>query len=187
SWARYSSRTVCASVFTRSASSRLPRIRSVRACIVLWTAGKANLAMSTNSTMNERKPQMISFLAGRMGLGAFPKASTARRAMAASMAGLLGELEQDEHDEADEGQGFGEGDAEEHGGAHHARGFRLAGHGRDGVAHDDADADAGADGRGAVADAGAHGAEALQQLVRLVAGGGQDVDHAVVPPSVRGA
>src|SRR5207247_1106630 len=64
SWARYSSRTVCASVFTRSASSRLPRMRSVRACIVLWTAGKANLAMSTNSTMNERKPQMISFLAG---------------------------------------------------------------------------------------------------------------------------
>src|SRR5207237_385777 len=85
-WARYSSRTVCASVFTRSASSKLPRMRSVRACIVLWTAGKANLAMSMISTMNERKPQMISFLAGRIGLGAFPKASTSRRAMAASRA-----------------------------------------------------------------------------------------------------
>ena len=79
--------------------------------------------------------------------------------------GLLGELEQDEDDEADEGEGLGEGDAEEHGRADHAGGLGLAGHGRDGVADHDADADAGADGGGAVADTGADGAEALQDLL----------------------
>ena len=51
----------------------------------------------------------------------------------------------------------------------------LAGHGRDGVAHHDADADAGADGGGAVADAGADGAQAVEELVRVRSG--REVDQ----------
>src|SRR5205085_11402477 len=59
--------------------------------------------------------------------------------------------------EPEQGQGPGEGDAEEHRRAGHARGFGLAGHGRDGVADDDADADTRPDGGPAVDDASAHG------------------------------
>src|SRR5690349_16173151 len=59
---------------------------------------------------------------------------------------FLGELDEDEDDETDQGERLGEGDAQEHRGADHARGLGLAGHGGDRVAHDDADADTGSDG-----------------------------------------
>ena len=39
------------------------------------------------------------------------------------------ELQKNEDNEADEGKGFGEGDAEEHGGTHHAGGLWLTSHG----------------------------------------------------------
>ena len=78
--------------------------------------------------------------------------------------GDLGVLEQDEDDEADQRQGLGEGDTEEHGRAGHAGRFGLAGHGGDGVADDDADADAGANGGRPVADTGADRAETLKDL-----------------------
>src|SRR5687768_11782159 len=67
-------------------------------------------------------------------------------------------------DEAEQGERLGEGDAQEHGGAHHAGGLGLAGHGADGVADDEADADAGADGSAAVDDASTDGGEALDEL-----------------------
>src|SRR5262249_2944070 len=71
-------------------------------------------------------------------------------------------------DEAEERERFGEGDAEEHGRADHGGGFGLAGHRGDGVAHHDADADAGADGRAAVDDAPTDGREALLQFARIL-------------------
>src|SRR3954470_15635324 len=56
-------------------------------------------------------------------------------------------------DESEERKRFGERDTEEHGGSHGAGGLRLSGHRRDRVSDDQADADAGADGRAAVDDA----------------------------------
>src|SRR6478752_3597442 len=67
------------------------------------------------------------------------------------------ELEQDEDDEADEGERLGEGDAEEHGRLDLTGRLGLAGHGLHGLADEVADADAGADGREAVGEAGAGG------------------------------
>ena len=66
-------------------------------------------------------------------------------------------LQEDEDDEADEGQRLGEGNAEEHRRLDLAGGLGLTGHGLDGVAEDDADADAGTDGGEAVGQAGAGG------------------------------
>src|SRR5205085_1494186 len=71
-------------------------------------------------------------------------------------------------DEAEERERLGEGDAEEHGRADHARRLGLAGHGRDRVADHEADADAGADGRAAVDDAATDGREALLELAGVL-------------------
>ena len=120
--------------------------------------------MSKNSTTNDSRPHTNSGTDGRIGFfGLAVDVSAARRTLRAWRA--LGELEEDEDDETDEGERLGEGDAEEHRRADHARGLGLAGHGRDGVADHDADTDTGADGGGAVADTGADGAEALQDLL----------------------
>src|SRR4051794_39544666 len=113
--------------------------------------------------MNASVPQMISLTSGRIGFGAFWVLSAASSKNGCT-ADSSGELQQDEHDEADEREGFGEGDAEEHGGAHHAGGLGLAGHRRDGVADHDADAEARTEGGGAAADPGTDGTEALQDL-----------------------
>src|SRR5215213_10308 len=115
-----------ASSRVRSASSRLPRILSARASMPFFTAGKANLAMRKKSTRNEMAPQMISLPAGRMGFvfdssaaggASWATHSTAVRTFITTP---LGELDENEDDEADQGEGLGEGDAEEHGGTHHA-------------------------------------------------------------------
>ena len=66
----------------------------------------------------------------------------------------VSETDEDEDHEADQRQRFGEGDAEEHRGAHHAGRLGLAGHRLDGLADEVADADAWADGREAVGQAG---------------------------------
>ena len=63
---------------------------------------------------------------------------------------------------------LGERDTEEHRGAHHARRLGLASHGGDGVADDEADADARADGGAAVDDAGADDLEAFVDVGRLL-------------------
>ena len=52
------------------------------------------------------------------------------------------ETDEDEDHEPDEGQCFGEGDAEEHGGTHHASSLGLASHGLDGLTDDVTDANA---------------------------------------------
>ena len=80
--------------------------------------------------------------------------------LAGAHEGLLARDDERE-DEAEQSEGLGERDAQEHRGAHHAGRLGLASHGRDGVADDEADADAGADGRAAVDDAAADGREAL--------------------------
>src|SRR5215212_7240268 len=131
---------------------------------------------------NEIAPQMISLVAGRMGLLLASSApapwsaswNASMTALRRIMTAPLGELDEDEDHEPDEGQGLGEGDTEEHGGTHHAGAFRLAGHGRDGVAHDDTDADAGADGGGAVADNGTDGGQSVEELIR--GGLGEEID-----------
>src|SRR6056297_1630414 len=63
----------------------------------------------------------------------------------------------DEHgdDEADQRDGFGERHTQEHGRPDHAGRLGLASHRLDGLADEEADADAGADRREAIADAGA--------------------------------
>ena len=63
----------------------------------------------------------------------------------------------EEEHEADEGECLRECDTQEHRGADHARSLWLTCHGLDGVAGEDADADAGADGGEAVGHAGAGG------------------------------
>src|SRR5262245_42121058 len=136
--------------------------------------------MSTKSTMNDPKPQIISLPTGRIGFGAFSslvlvlvppswasntsmpcvadtETVTVAKATASPLADGSGVLEQDEDHEADQGQRLGEGDAEEHRGAHQAGRLGLAGHGLDGLADDVADADAGADGGQAVGETGAGG------------------------------
>src|SRR4051794_27413120 len=71
-------------------------------------------------------------------------------------------------DEAEERERLGERDTEEHGRTDHAGRLRLARHRRDGVADDEPDADAGADGGAAVDDATADRGESG----RDVRGGG---------------
>ena len=66
----------------------------------------------------------------------------------------LGSFGEEEEDEPEQGERLGERDTEEHRRADRAGPLGLAGHRGDGVAHHDADADAGADGRAAVDDAG---------------------------------
>ena len=89
-----------------------------------------------------------------------PAMSDGDQQLAGAHEGLLARDDERE-DEAEQSEGLGERDAEEHRGAHHAGRLGLAGHGRDGVADDEADADAGADGRAAVDDATADRGEAL--------------------------
>jgi hypothetical protein len=67
--------------------------------------------------------------------------------------GKSDELEKNEDDEADEGKGFGEGDAEEHGGSNHAGGLGLTSHGLNRLTYEVADADAWAECGKAVGDA----------------------------------
>ena len=78
------------------------RILSARASMPFFTAGKANLAMRKKRTTNESAPQMISLVAGRIGLVVASSsacgASWAKESTAVSrfMAPPLGELEEDE-------------------------------------------------------------------------------------------
>jgi hypothetical protein len=79
-------------------------------------------------------------------------------------------LGEEEEDESEEGERLGERDTEEHRRADRSGHLRLAGHRGDGVANDDADADARANGRGTVDDAGTDGLEAVLQLSSLLRG-----------------
>ena len=95
-------------------------------------------------------------------------------------------LREEEEDETEQGERLGERDTEEHRRADRARHLGLAGHGRDGVADHEADADAGADGRGAVDDAGTDRLQTGLELAGLL-GGEQGADEALlVSPSARG-
>src|SRR4051794_18495297 len=174
SWRWYSSRIPWASPLTRSASSRLVRIRSVRAAMAFWRGGRANFHSSTTSRPNEMIDQTISFVSGRIGfcglvsssltvLGvvlpppSWPTRWTWPAAFTTASicigARFLRELQENEDHEPDEGQGLGESDTEEHRGAHHAGGLGLAGHGLDGLADQVPDADARADGGETVGEA----------------------------------
>ena len=64
----------------------------------------------------------------------------------------LGRVLEELENETDEGERLGERDAEEHRGPHLAGHLGLAGHRLDGLADEETDADAGADGGEAVAD-----------------------------------
>src|ERR1022692_723288 len=65
---------------------------------------------------------------------------------------LAGGREDERDDDPDQGERLGEGEPDVHIGADHPGGLGLAGHGLDTVSEDQADADAGADGREAVAE-----------------------------------
>src|SRR5215204_3432647 len=122
-------------------------------------------------TTNEPKPQASSLASGAIGLRSVSGAAcsssssppssvaTRRTATTASVTDTTavststphgtgersgsGELQEDEHHEADQGERLGEGDAQEHRGAHHAGRFGLAGHRLDRLADEVTDADAG--------------------------------------------
>ena len=79
-------------------------------------------------------------------------------------------LGEEEEDEPEQRERLGERDTEEHRRADRSGHLGLAGHGRDGVADHDADADARADGRGAVDDAGTDRLETVLQLSGLLRG-----------------
>ena len=140
-------------------------------------------ALHSSSAGSARRPR----LPGRRRQPDQPKSDDDERAPArrqhargcASLSLLAGDDEGE--DEAEERQGLGEGDAEEHGRADHAGGLGLAGHGRDGVADHDADADAGADGGAAVDDAATDGREAVDELARLLLAMIEDVPARVSP------
>src|SRR4029079_16684472 len=68
--------------------------------------------------------------------------------------------------EAEERERLGERDTQEHRRADGARRLRLTRHGGDGVAHHEPDADAGADGGGAVDDASTDGGQTLGGIGR---------------------
>src|SRR5438445_13357994 len=98
--------------------------------------------------------------AGWVAASSNPPASTpTATSLLMRMCSALDELD----DEPDEGQRLGERDPQEHRGPGDAGRLRLPGHGLDGVAHDEADADAGADGGESVR----HRPEAVLQLVGL--------------------
>src|SRR5215831_17584630 len=77
--------------------------------------------------------------------------------------------------EAEQRERLGERDSEEHRGAHRARRLGLARHRGDGVADHEADADAGADGSGAVDDASTDRGEPLGGVGRC--GGEEEMQH----------
>src|SRR3954469_12233947 len=124
----------------------------------------------TNNKRNAPAPHASSLTSGAIGLG--PLSSTVVSAspvvwgrwtttawpapvmVTVTVITMLLEAEEDEDDEADQGERLGEGDAEEHRRADHAGSLRLAGHGLDRLADQVADADARADGRQAVGEAG---------------------------------
>ena len=70
--------------------------------------------------------------------------------------------------EAEERERFGERDAEEHRRLDLTSRLGLTGHRRDGVADDDADADAGADGRAAVGNASTDGRKTLDEFASVL-------------------
>src|SRR4051794_33321184 len=93
--------------------------------------------------------------------------ATASSALLVRMCFLLTGDDEGE-DEPEQGQGLGEGDAEEHRRTGHASRLGLAGHGGDGVADDDADADARPDGGAAIDDASAHGGQPGDELTGVL-------------------
>src|SRR5919199_1585809 len=108
SWAWYSSSTSWASALAPSAASRSLRRRSSRAVRDSLMAGNAFHCRTAYSAKKAMEPQMISLVAGRIGLN-FSAARTTGPARTC-MSGLLGELDEDEDHEPDEGEGLGEGD-----------------------------------------------------------------------------
>src|SRR4051812_43330535 len=176
SWRWYSASDDSASALAVSAPSRSVRIFASRSARAFLIAGHAFQARIAKTIAKLIEPQRISLPSGTIGFFALTfsacsaASSTARYMTAAS---ALGEEEEDEPEQRER---LGERDTEEHRGADRAGHLGLARHRGDGVAHHDADADARANGRGTVDDAGTNGLEAVLQLSGRL-GGDQQVVH----------
>src|SRR5574341_341190 len=121
---------------------------------------------------------MSSAVSGRMGF--FSSAASAASTNAWSIPASL--LDDERKDETEQGECLYERDAEEHRGPDHAGGLGLASHGLDGLADEEADADAGADGGEPVDQTLADGAD-----VAVDRGEQTQVRHVLFPPpSARG-
>src|SRR5712692_5485327 len=124
--------------------------------------------------------QRISLPSGRIGFFALTLTSLAASSSVASTDGPLALGEEEEH-ESEQSERLGERDTEEHRRADRALHLGLARHGLDRVADDEADADARADGRGAVHDARADRLETGLELTGLL-GGEKDCGHDDLSP-----
>src|SRR4249920_1828107 len=115
-------------------------------------AGHAFHASRPKTMKKLMTAQTISLVSGTIGFFAFTlsAATSAARTPCMTAPSALGEEEEDEPEQRER---LGERDTEEHRGADRSGHLGLAGHGRDGVPHHDADADARANGRGTVNDA----------------------------------
>src|SRR5579859_5645233 len=121
---------------------------SVRSARVFWILGSRTLPSAPNTTKKPISP-MISSVAD--GMSGFVADASARWCITMQSPALASSVREDErHHDADQRERFGERETHPHVGADHARRLRLAGHRLGGVAEDQADAHAGADGREAV-------------------------------------
>src|ERR1700751_3886778 len=154
-----------------------PWIASSRSFSVLTIRGSSILARKPNTTTKTTVPMISS---GQVGISGFCAAASARGGVisacpfpALSSSGF----EEERPHEANQAQRLGQREANPHVKRDPAGRFGLAGHGLDCVADEQADADAGADGREAVPE----GTEALD--VNRLGGGenGRRVNHFFFP------
>src|SRR5215204_4669837 len=185
---------VSASERVDSARSISPWILSARAASVAFRAGKANFH-SAKKTMRKASPATISSTSGGIST-LMPPASSSPTASAArinvfSIGAFLSasvlvpgrDSDDERQHEAEQRQRLDERDTEEHRRAHHAGRLGLPSHRLDRLAHQEADADAGADGGEAVDEALADGADVAGEAPfgRLR----ENVEHVLPPSQVR--
>src|ERR1700743_2327862 len=150
-----------------------PWIASSRSLSVLMIRGSSILARKPNTTTKTMMPMISS---GQVGISGFCAASAARGSVILACPFPVwpqSGCEDERRHKADQGQRLGQREADPHVKGDPAGRLGLAGHGLDGVAEDQADADAGADGRETVP-------ESAQTLDVYHLGGGEDggrVDH----------
>src|ERR1700722_13810498 len=169
SCARYWASTACASAWASSARLMPPWIASSRSLSRVVIRGSSILPRTPNTMMKTTVPRMNS---GQEGSSGFCAVSAARLITWYSLPSKgqvvpgSAVLEDERGDEADQGQCLGQREADPHVQRDAAGRFRLPRHGLDRVAEDQADADARADGREAVAD----GADVDAQDLRAACG-----------------
>src|ERR1700683_4311826 len=166
SCARYCSSSSLASAWASSDRLRPPSIRSVRSASVFWILGMSILPRIPNTTTKQMTPMTSSAPDGMS--GSCPDDESARKNMVRPPP-PKSVLEDEGGHEADEGERLGQREADPHVQRDASGRLGLAGHRLDGVAEDQADADARADGGQTIAD----GTDVDLQDLGIGRGGGE--------------